>query len=110
MEWEGRKLDDERQEEAKEPPCLHNEREELAALRQFRNIESQLSRAEQSRHLEQIEDGAEHQDATKEGVYQEFHRRISASGTSPDGDQEIHRDQLQLPQNEELKEIQRNEY
>ena len=51
----------------------------------------------------------QHQNRAGHGVQNEFHRGVNAPLVSPDADQEVHGDQHHFPEQEEQKQIQRQE-
>src|SRR2546422_6017212 len=55
------------------------------------------------------QDPQEHQNRTQQGVEEEFDGGVELPWTSPDPDQEIHRDQHDLPEDVEEEEIERDE-
>ena len=52
-----------------------------------------------------IEDRHQHEDRSRHGEDEELDRSVDAAGTSPDADDEVHRDQGDLPEDIEQEEI-----
>src|SRR5581483_7973742 len=55
------------------------------------------------------EEAQEHEHAPEQGVEEELDGRVLAVGASPDPDQEVHRDEHELPEDEEQDEVERDE-
>src|SRR6185503_12552539 len=58
---------------------------------------------------EERQDADQHEGATGDGVDDELHRRVLAADAAPDPDQQEHRGQLKLPEEEEDEQVQRDE-
>ena len=99
---------------------LHRERDQESAEHERRrhdevrqvlvdergHVERALARRE--REVER-EDGREHERRTEEREQQELHRRVVLAPRPPDGDEEEHRHEFQLPEDEEQDQVQRRE-
>ena len=60
-------------------------------------------------HVVEPEDRDQHQDRAEHRVQNEFHGGVDAALVSPHADHEIHRDQRELPEDEEEEQIERDE-
>src|SRR3989304_2294257 len=71
----------------------------------------------QHRHVEGVETGIavepedahQHQGTSEDRVYQELHGRVLSAARAPDADEEVHGQQLDLPEEEEDQEVQGGE-
>src|SRR5208283_5516200 len=99
-------FDGEANEEQPEHPPLQVERNLGAQqLDEIETVEAELH------EVLEVEDqnAEEHQHAADQRIHDELHRRVLPALAAPDGDDEIHRHQHGLPENEEEQEIERHE-
>ena len=115
MEREHRDLDRETEEEREEQPDLElrghpgGDRRQLLDRKRGRLAEP-LVTEEAGRVVEVERDDAEqHQHRSREGIEEELDRGVQPPVTSPDSDQEIHRDEHDLPEDIEQEEVERAE-
>ena len=106
VEREERHLDRKGQREGEEEPVLRGYRNvELIELQQVEAVAA-VRRLVQPR---QADDGDEHQDAAGHRVEDELHRRVDAAVVAPDADEEIHRDEDEVPEHVEQEDVERGE-
>ncbi len=85
--------------------CVDLPREEARPLRDLpdlRDLEGLVVDVDE-------DDAGEQQDRAGERVEEELDRRVLAPGTAPDPDQEVHREEHQLPEHVEEEEVERGE-
>src|SRR5438132_919435 len=107
-------------------PCVERPRRQLRAEgdeeRDEREVGEQPGWDRQSRddrgHVERVrarvqvegEDDDQEGKGRKERVQEELERRVAPPRTAPDRDQEVHRDEADLPEDEELEQVQGQEH
>ena len=69
----------------------------------------QLAHVERAGGEAESEDANDHEGRSEEGVEDVLPRRVEAVAAAPDRDQEVHRDQLDFPEEEEEDEVERAE-
>jgi hypothetical protein len=107
VEREQRHLDDERQcKSQEEPPLRAFGDRQLVELEQ---IEAVLA-GDRVMHPRQADDRDQHQHAAGHGVEDELDRGVDALVVAPDADQEIHRDQDEVPEDVEQEDVEGAEH
>src|SRR5438132_1031572 len=105
VEGEGGNLDREADEEGEPEEDLYPERDAIVDQRgELGHVERVRIRGEV-----EVEDRDQHEDRAEERVEEELDRRILPSRAAPDADQEVHREEHRLPEDEEEEEIERAE-
>ena len=107
VEREHRHLDREAQEEGQEHPPLQAGVE--AVLLELDDVEGVLPGLRVGVVVVQRQDAEQHHDAADQGVQEELDGRVEPAVAAPDADQEVHRDQHHLPEQEEQQEVERHE-
>jgi hypothetical protein len=87
------------------PPLQGGVEAELVELRDVEGVDAGL------RVIGEVEreDAEQHDHAADQGVEEELDRRVEPVGAAPDPDQEVHRDEHHLPEQEEEHEVERHE-
>ena len=102
MKREQRHLDRKRQGKGGKQPALGVERnDQLVQVQQIEGHHPLLAVVQ----IGYIQDRHQHQQAADHGVQQKFEGRINAARPAPDADQEIHRDQHDLPEHVEQEQV-----
>ena len=101
-----RHLDGERQEECDEGQSLQVGGEAEASQRLVAEGEVPGGAAVRDRHGQ---DGDEHQQGADQGVDHELDRGVDAACATPDPDDQVHRDQADLPEDVEEEQVERHE-
>src|SRR5213080_261016 len=105
VEGESGNLDREADEEGEPEEDLHPERDAVVDQRgELGHVERVRIRGEV-----EVEDRDQHEDRAEQRVEEELDRRIFPSRAAPDADQEVHRKEHRLPEDEEEEEIERAE-
>ena len=106
VEREHRHLDREPEEERQEHPPLQVERH--VHVLELRDVEGVHAGDAIGVEVEP-QNAEQHDDAADEGVQEKFDRRVQPPVASPDADEEIHRHEHDLPEQEEQQEVETDE-
>ncbi len=82
----------------------------MTAVKAARCFELYLHHIQAAGSEIQAQDAGQHEGAAEQGVYDVLHGRIFAAPGAPDGNQEIHRDDFNFPEQEEEQQVERGEY